>query len=226
VAIARTASAPLAAWRVAIRICFGNLPNPPFCQPWRTGTARYLAHCYPYMFRQSAKSAIPPAVMQCTARATEPETTGRMPRGAFGAEPAGRIVAPVKRGTVTGTEAGAPSGDCRHLAMPNLTLSATLSVLLARCYQATRDYQGIASASGDYTATKCGQRWQRTAHGATTSIPAKYDQRRHRTARIHVADYARPATLTQHWQHRSRGDYVRTGEVWPTSAPYRSRSRG
>jgi hypothetical protein len=28
----------------------------------RTGTARGLAHCYPYMFQQSAKSAIPPAV--------------------------------------------------------------------------------------------------------------------------------------------------------------------
>jgi hypothetical protein len=73
----RVSGAPLAAGRVAIRICFGNPPNPPFRQPRRTGTARYLAHCYPYMFWQSAKSAIPPAVMQCTALATEPETTGR-----------------------------------------------------------------------------------------------------------------------------------------------------
>jgi len=29
----------------------------------------------------------------------------------------------------------------------------------------------------------------------------------------------------QRW-HRSRGNYVRSGEVWPTSAPYRSHSRG
>jgi hypothetical protein len=27
-------------------------------------------------------------------------------------------------------------------------------------------------------------------------------------------------------RHRSRGNYVRTSEAWPTSAPYRSRSRG
>jgi hypothetical protein len=37
--------------------------------------------------------------------------------GVFGAETAGRIVAPAKRGTVTGAEADAPSGDCRHLAI-------------------------------------------------------------------------------------------------------------
>jgi hypothetical protein len=36
-----------------------------------------------------------------------------MPRGVFRTEPRGRIVAPVKRGTVTATEADAPSGDCR-----------------------------------------------------------------------------------------------------------------
>jgi hypothetical protein len=35
-----------------------------------------------------------------------------------------------------------------------------------------------------------------TAHGATTSTPAKYSQHRHRTARVRVADYAKPATLT------------------------------
>jgi hypothetical protein len=35
-----------------------------------------------------------------------------------------------------------------------------------------------------------------TAHGATTFALAKRDQHRHRTARVHVADYARPATLT------------------------------
>jgi hypothetical protein len=29
----------------------------------------------------------------------------------------------------------------------------------------------------------------------------------------------------QRW-HRSRGNYVRSGQVWPASAPYRSRSRG
>jgi hypothetical protein len=108
-------------------------------------TARGRACCYPYMFRQSAKSAIPPAVMQCTARATEPETTGRqfaerlrvcwpvivcysgltagrMQRseyrrdhgpdatGRIRSGTAGQIVAPVKRGTVTGAEADAPSG--------------------------------------------------------------------------------------------------------------------
>jgi hypothetical protein len=49
-----------------------------------------------------------------------------------------------------------------------------------------------------------GQHWHRTAHGATTSTPAKRGQHRHRTARIHVADYARPATLPQHHRHRSR----------------------
>jgi hypothetical protein len=101
-------------------------------------TAGGLACCYPYMFRQSAKSAIPPAVMQCTARATEPETTGRvcspvivcysgltagrMQRGEYRRDhgpdatgrirsgTAGQIVAPVKRRTVTATEADAPSG--------------------------------------------------------------------------------------------------------------------
>jgi hypothetical protein len=57
-------------WDVIHRQASGNRQH-------RTGTARGLACCYPYMFRQSAKSAIPPAVMQCTARATEPETTGR-----------------------------------------------------------------------------------------------------------------------------------------------------
>jgi hypothetical protein len=35
-----------------------------------------------------------------------------------------------------------------------------------------------------------------TAHGATTSTLARRGQHRHRTARVHVADYANPATLT------------------------------
>jgi hypothetical protein len=52
-------------------------------------------------------------------------------------------------------------------------------------HQATREHQGIASASG--TALRTGT-W--------------------------------PATGTA---HRSRGNYVRTSEAWPTSAPYRSR---
>jgi hypothetical protein len=151
----------------------------------RTGTARGRACCYPYMFRQSAKSAIPPAVMQCTARATEPETTGRqfaerlrvcwpviacysgltagrMPRGVFGAEPAGRIVAPVKRGTVTGTEADAPSGQLQAPGtIRPVTAPLTRPVVAASWHPATRQHYrgefGTATPSAPLSAAKSGQ---------------------------------------------------------------------
>jgi hypothetical protein len=67
-----------------------------------------------------------------------------------------------------------------------------------------------------------------TAHGATTSTVAKHGQHRHRTARVHVADYARPATLTNtigtaHGRTRPQWRNVKSAGNTVKSHKYRSR---
>jgi hypothetical protein len=79
-----------------------------------------------------------------------------MPRSVFGAEPAGQIVAPVKRGTVTGEEVDAPSGaiagtwPCRTWHYP--LRYRTANALRSRTELASR-YQAALSRRirGSYT---------------------------------------------------------------------------
>jgi hypothetical protein len=229
VAIASYRTIPLAAGRVATRICSGNLPLLPLL----------------------------PLITHHAARATEPETTGRVcwpvivcysglttgrmqrgeyrrdhgadAMGVFGAEPAGRKVAPVKRGHRYRDGSGRTErGNCRHLAMPTWhyplryrTANAPRSCSeLASRYQAalSRRIRGsytIRPVTGGEFGPDCGghppryrQRNRARLWRASAPLPTAKSGQAAASIRPAFAASWRPVT----------GDVV-TGSVIGTSAP-------
>jgi hypothetical protein len=138
--------APLAVWRVAIRICFGNPPLLP----------------------------LPPLITHHAARATEPETAGRMPRGVFGAETTGRIVASGElRHRYRAGSGRTERGNCRHLAMPNLAPSAPLPALLTRPVVAASWHPAIRQHyRGEFGAATPSARYRQRNRARTQRVSA------------------------------------------------------
>jgi hypothetical protein len=112
---AGVSGAPLAAWRVATRICSANLPNLPSVAYRHRSPPSTLLPVYVPAIRQIRHSASRDAMHR-----------SRYGTGDRGADATGRKVASGNCGTVIGADVDAPSGNCRHLATLNLALSAPL----------------------------------------------------------------------------------------------------